>query len=101
MTSIERKERKIDMNKIRDIGLNFRLIDSYKSATEVIAYATTREELFNLVEKESCKREINKCDLITQEYNTETLMYNKNFYHTKPRDFIVDGRLVKGIRQNY
>ena len=60
MTKDERITKKLCVNELRNIGLNFRLIDSYSRITEVLAYATTREELFGMVESESIKRGIEK-----------------------------------------
>ena len=102
MTRDDRIKNKLSVNDIREMGLNFRLIDSYKHITEVLAYATTRQELFDIVESEVAKRGINNCDLITQEWVKHT--YSKNYYHTKPREFFThENGIVKNItvRQNY
>ena len=104
MTKNERIEKRLCVNELRDIGLNFRLIDSYSHITEVLAYATTREELFDMVESESIKRGIEKCDLITQEWCIDKNMYSKNYYHTKEREMFIeeDGKQkFVQIRQNY
>ena len=104
ITKDERIKKRLCVNELRNIGLNFRLIDSYSHITEVLAYATTREELFDMVESESIKRGIEKCDLITQEWCIDKNMYSKNYYHTKERTMFIyeDGkRKFVQIRQLY
>ena len=104
MTKNERIKSRLCVNELRNIGLNFRLIDSYSRITEVLAYAKTREELFDMVESESIKRGIEKCDLITQEWSIDKNMYSKNYYHTKERTMFIykDGkRELVSVRQLY
>ena len=96
MTRDDRIKNRLSVKDIREMGLNFRLIDSYNRITEVKAYATTRQELFDIVESEIAKRGIDNCDLITQEWIKNT--YGKNYYHTKPREFFTfENGIIKNI----
>lgn len=104
MTCEERKEKGITVEKVRELGLIYRLIDAHRSITRIIGYANTREELEMYVMKEIAEKG-NNCDLITQKWIDKGFRcgfgYGRNYYITKPRDFMINGVLVKGVQKSY
>ena len=104
LTSEERKEKGLTIEKVRKMGLIYRLIDAQERTTRIIAYASTREDLDLYIMKEITEKG-NTCDLITQKWIDKGFRYGwgygRNFYVNKPRDFMINGVLVKGVQKSY